>query len=88
MIRVAAHHGPRTKDGPGTRDKEPGTRGYTDTKAALVALAASLVTVAGLVEPSLANASAGERFQFAFGVKLMAEVYPVFEPFHDVRFTR
>ena len=39
-------NGRRTKDGPGTRDKEPGTRGYTDTTAALVALAASLVWIA------------------------------------------
>jgi hypothetical protein len=28
---------------------------------------------------------AGERFQFAFGVRLMADVYPVFEPFRDAR---
>lgn len=31
---------------------------------------------------------AGERFQFAFGIKLMDEVYPVFESFRDVRLTR
>ena len=31
---------------------------------------------------------AGERFQFAFGVELMADVYPVYEPFRDARLVR
>jgi hypothetical protein len=31
---------------------------------------------------------AGERFQVAFGVELMADVYPVYEPFRDIRVAR